>query len=210
MGHGDSEGDFEDSSVKSRLSDISAAIDFLKGETGIDKIILFGIRFGATLALLASENDSMVKDVVMVAPILNGKKYIGKVLRSNLTTQLATYKKIVKTRENLIDDLKQGELVNIDGYLLNYELFKQIEEINLQSMNIKAGINHLVIQVSKLQNQKIELSLEKFYKDMIAKGRNLTVETIQNEAFWTDRNYYQSSVRPLYESFIKWFDKNNQ
>jgi len=59
MGEGDSGGGFEDSTIASRLSDISAALSMLKEKTGSKKVGLLGARFGATLALLAAARNGV-------------------------------------------------------------------------------------------------------------------------------------------------------
>ena len=54
MGHGDSEGEFEESTVETRLRDIRNAVRFLKEQSGVDRIGLLGLRFGGTLAAIAA------------------------------------------------------------------------------------------------------------------------------------------------------------
>ena len=59
MGHGDSEGDFEDSTIESRLSDIKCAVRTLKEKTKNGATVgLLGLRLGATLAALVAENET--------------------------------------------------------------------------------------------------------------------------------------------------------
>ena len=44
MGHGDSDGNFEASTIETRLSDIHCAERFLRERTGVDKVGLLGVR----------------------------------------------------------------------------------------------------------------------------------------------------------------------
>ncbi len=62
MGHGDSEGDFENSTVKSRLSDVESAVHFLKKNyLNINRIAFLGLRFGATLAFISANNQQIAE-----------------------------------------------------------------------------------------------------------------------------------------------------
>ena len=67
MGHGDSEGNFEDSTVNSRVSDVTAAINYLSEVHKIKKVILLGIRFGATVAALACQDNKIVDGNILIA-----------------------------------------------------------------------------------------------------------------------------------------------
>ena len=156
-GHGDSEGNFEDSTVETRISDINRAVEFFLDITDIEQVGLFGLRLGATLAVLAAENQQLVQFLILAYPILVGKLYIDQYLRSNLTTQLATYRKIIKDRNQLINDLMSNQPLNIDGYLLSKSFYQQLESINLieknQPLNIKTL---LLLNANDNQHEKIK------------------------------------------------------
>jgi alpha/beta superfamily hydrolase len=94
MGHGDSEGNFEESTIETRLSDINSAIAQIRKDIPeIKKIGLLGLRFGATLASLAAEKSELIHQLILWEPIVDGEKYMQEMLRINLTTQTAVYKK---------------------------------------------------------------------------------------------------------------------
>ena len=88
MGEGDSDGSFEDSTVTTRLSDISAAMAALAEKAKIVYMGLIGVRFGATLAALAATRK-MVDTLALISPVISGQTYMDQCLRSNLTTQMA-------------------------------------------------------------------------------------------------------------------------
>ncbi|MCK4375582.1 MAG: alpha/beta hydrolase, partial [Candidatus Brocadiae bacterium] len=54
-GCGDSEGDFVEATVRSRLDDIVRAAGFLRERTGAEEVCLLGLRLGGTLAARAAE-----------------------------------------------------------------------------------------------------------------------------------------------------------
>ena len=65
FGDGESEGFFEDASIASRISDIYSAINLIYEKISQPKIILFGIRMGATLAHLAIEKYNMISYIIL-------------------------------------------------------------------------------------------------------------------------------------------------
>ena len=91
MGHGDSEGAFEEATIETRLSDIHESVAFLRTQTDVGDVCLLGVRLGGSLAAMACA-DCGVDTVITIEPVIDGRAYMEQCLRSNLTTQLTTYK----------------------------------------------------------------------------------------------------------------------
>ena len=204
MGHGDSDGNFDDSTIATRLSDIRCAIEFLRERTGVKMIGLLGVRLGATLAALTCNNLSEIDSLILISPIVEGKPYIDQCLRSNLTTQMSTYKKIIKDRKQLISDLMAGQMVNIDGYLLTKALYQQIETINLLTKPLGVPPNVLILQVSKKENQPIEDKIVKLHMKYKGQNNKAKLLNVQEDHFWTDTKMYNPHVRNVQEAVMKW------
>ncbi len=188
MGHGDSEGGFEDATVKTRLSDIQCAVKYFKKKTGIEKVGLLGVRFGATLAALLCKSDSDINPLILISPIIDGRAYIKQCLRSNIATQTVLFKKIIQDRKQLISDLMAGQMINIDGYLLTKIMYETIEAISLIEISLSLR-DILLIQISKRAKQpidKIIKKLEEHYKE----DNEVTLLNISEDFFWTDTKIY--------------------
>jgi exosortase A-associated hydrolase 2 len=207
MGHGDSEGNFEDSTVETRLSDIRCAVSLLKDKTSVGKRGLIGIRFGGTLAALACSSIDQPAFLVLVAPIVDGKAYMENLLRSNLTTQMATYKKIVKDRKALVEDLYAGNTVNIDGYLISKALYEQIDSVNLLKVQPPSADNILIIPVIRKEKQPVEGSLNELVSIYRNAGKNVSMVPLQEDFFWTDTKLYKPSLPVIQEAIIDWLKK---
>src|SRR5437773_2492561 len=67
------------------LQDVTAAVSELRRQTGVERVCLLGVRLGALLAILAAARSEAVKALIVVAPVLNGRRYV----RELRTTQLA-------------------------------------------------------------------------------------------------------------------------
>jgi alpha-beta hydrolase superfamily lysophospholipase len=67
--------DQDEARVASCVAAIRQAIRFLRRTTGVTEVALVGLRFGATLAALAAETES-VERLVLLAPVTTGRSYL--------------------------------------------------------------------------------------------------------------------------------------
>lgn len=58
------------------LRSIEAAIETLRAQTGVDRVCLFGVRVGATLASVAAQGRSDVHAMIALAPIVKVSAYL--------------------------------------------------------------------------------------------------------------------------------------
>ena len=125
-GYGDSDGQFEDFTHADHVADIHSAISELRARVpGIERIGLLGLRYGASLAVLAAMEDPSIARLVLWDPVVDMEQYLLDQLRSNLTTQMVLYGKVVTKREELVERIRAGEAVNIDGYDLHNPFFDE-------------------------------------------------------------------------------------
>ena len=150
MGQGDSDGNSEDCTIDSYITDLDAAIARLKVECPeLENIALVGLRFGATLASIYATRHADVSSVVLWEPVTDGHKYLQDLLRINLTTQLAAYGKVRHDRATLVREMRSGIPVNIDGYLISAALYDEICNIDLLSnTDTLLPISCLVLQIA--------------------------------------------------------------
>jgi|MTBAKSStandDraft_2_1061841.scaffolds.fasta_scaffold55995_2 exosortase A-associated hydrolase 2 len=204
MGHGDSDGDFQDSSVETRLSDIEAALHTLKTQSsGLNMVGILGLRFGATLAALAAEQFPGINKLILWEPVLEGDSYMQQILRSNLATQNAVYKEIRYTREQLIRILIEGKTINFDGYELAYPFFEQVSSINLLTNNLSFSENSLILQIEKAKK-----GLNKKYVILQNKYKKAELLAVTEEPFWKETKFFCSRAENLYNTTISWLKRN--
>lgn len=76
-GAGDSEGYEEDPQrLRAWVESIKSAARYLQATTGATRLILCGLRLGALLAVMAAEELGNVDSLVLMAPVMAGKRYI--------------------------------------------------------------------------------------------------------------------------------------
>lgn len=195
MGHGDSEGNFEDATIQTRLSDIQCAVNYLKNKTGIEKVGLLGVQLGATLAALSCKNNLEINPLILISPVIEGKTYIKQCLRSNIATQTVLFKKVIKDRKQLIDELMAGQMVNIEGYLLTKKMYEAMDEISLLETSISLR-EILLIQIFKREGQASDKLSKKLYR-RYKENNKATLLNIFEDFFWTETKIYSPDKRKL-------------
>jgi dipeptidyl aminopeptidase/acylaminoacyl peptidase len=120
-GAGDSEGEFEETTVKGILSDAMTGIEFLQHHHRVDpsRIGLFGKSFGGMVALLAAQQWRQVKSLALWAPIFNGDYWREKW-------------KLVQT--NAIPQSHQEELMRINGQRASYAFFEEFFNTHMDTV----------------------------------------------------------------------------
>lgn len=205
-GEGDSQGEFEEATVETRLNDISSALNFFRGKTSVDKIALLGVRFGATLASLSAEKKGLSDALILWAPILKGNDYLLQLLRMNLIHQVVVYKKVLYTRENLIKGLKEGKRINVEGYEITRELYEQVSKVDLLADDKKFKGKALLFQFSQ-NSPEFELELEKL-RILYSKNNSSELLKCADPPFWGDMKYYPPLTDDLFGKTLSWIKTN--
>lgn len=199
MGHGDSDGEFSRTSVTSRISDLSRAVEVLRNELGSNSSIgLLGLRLGATIAALYSERDPAISQLVLWDPIINGAQYMQEILLANLATQSAVYNKIKFTREALVEQMKSGTPINVDGYELGYEFYNETSHLELMNKKRYDQPTLIIPIVRGLQKQKKDL------ESFCASYSRAVVHQVVEEPFWKEIKTFYSGADNLFSATLNW------
>ena len=148
-GNGDSDGDFSVCSVETGVADILCAVAEARRRWRVPRVHLLGLRFGATLAALAAEQARDIGRLVLWAPITDGERYIQELLRTNLATQTAVFKEVRFDRTELVEQMRGGATVNVDGYAMAYPLCEQASRVTLAAEKKTHAGACLVVQIER-------------------------------------------------------------
>lgn len=181
-GHGDSEGDFGDSSLETNLEDIDAAVTFCKSRTGASRVALLGLRLGATEAALVADRRDDVSALVLWNPVVDGGRYMQELLRVNLTTQLAVHGKVTADRQALVAAMQAGQMVNVDGYDLSWPFYEQVSAIRLMDGPRAFAGPCLIVQADRNPAARPTRDL----LALQAQYRQATLTVVQEEPFWKE------------------------
>jgi uncharacterized protein len=200
MGHGDSEGDFEDATVESNIADIVCASAYLRNQFAhVDSVGLLGLRYGATLAMITASRLSDSPPLILWEPIVDGEKYVKELLRSNLVTQTAVWKVIRFTRDDLIEQMKQGKTVTIDGYQITYDFYLQLSAMNLSAAAADYRGDVLIVQISGAKAKA-----RKEYVELAERLSTFAVSVAEEEQFWKEIKSYYPAADNVYDATLNW------
>jgi exosortase A-associated hydrolase 2 len=203
MGNGDSEGDFEESSVETMRSDIRCAVRALKEKVpGIESAGLLGLRFGATLAAFTASSGGGIGRLVLWEPVLNGAGYMREMLRINIATQSAVYKEIRHNTEALIRMMQEGQTVNIDGYEMSWPLYEQCGEINLLNGGIFFPGRSLLVQIGRKEGE-----IANPYKELQTRLGDCEASLAVEDPFWKETRRYYGRAENLFRVTREWLEK---
>jgi pimeloyl-ACP methyl ester carboxylesterase len=125
-GAGDSEGHEEDSqSFRAWVESIKEAARYLREVSGATRLILCGLRLGATLAAVAAEELGDVDGLILMAPVIAGKRYIRE-LRMQHESWLKTSNGSVAAQAD--EDLRA---VGAFGFHLYADTLEQLAAVDL-------------------------------------------------------------------------------
>ncbi len=120
-GSGDSEGNFEDMTVETQVSDTLAALDFIQHHSGIDpkKIGFFGCSFGGAIALEAARQSQQATSIAVWAPLFDGEQWLERWQSMSSNSNLT--------------EMDKYRLMSVGGSLPGVELYAQMFKIRTDS-----------------------------------------------------------------------------
>lgn len=210
FGAGDSSGMSGDTSLASHRADLQAAIRTLEQRLPtVQRIGLIGLRLGASFAaslLEAGAESPRLRSAPLVLwdPILDGDAYFQELLRSNLSTQLAVYGKVVDNREVLTARIRAGGTVNVDGYEIGKDL---LESCGVNTLLTTEAKRHdgptLVVQIAATEAIKERADL----KALAASYSQGTLLRAAEQPFWREIKPFYPRASQLQEATLRWLDE---
>jgi alpha/beta superfamily hydrolase len=189
-GEGDSDREFEQTDLETRVIDTSLSIDALReAHPSVSDITLLGLRFGTCVAATAAARRSDVARLILCDPVLDGAAHMQSVLRLNLTYQMALNGRVVENREALAKRLAEGGTVNIEGYELAPSLYVQTSAFRLQDALRNFEGETVLMQLTQSESPiNEELTL------IAAANERCRVAAVTEEPFWREtKNFCQRS-----------------
>ena len=198
-GEGDSDREFEDSTLETRIQDACLAVDSVRALNSSVEVTMAVLRLGATIALAASIRRGDVDRVVLWDPVVDGAAYMQTVLRLNLMYQMALHRKVVESREALVARLGKGETVNIEGYELARPLFDEISAIQLAGLLPQYAGETLIVQINQdAAPVKPELT------NLAEANPRCSVQTVQEQPFWKETRAFCHRADELTRVTLRW------
>ncbi|MDR4508781.1 MAG: alpha/beta fold hydrolase [Candidatus Brocadiaceae bacterium] len=202
-GYGDSQGNFEDTTLETQVSDTIKAIEFLKVQLGLDKVDLLGLRMGGTIAAMAAGRNSSVEKLILWFPIISGQGYFDELLRIKRLSELTNNMTSLSKKE-ILEELQLKGRSDILGYCFTKEMYHQFLEIdkNIPVLNLMGPILITAMKYDQKQCKLFE-NLSEVYNKNTHNVCNL--KFIEDKSFWTLQSLYNCYFpENLYCETMQW------
>jgi alpha-beta hydrolase superfamily lysophospholipase len=148
-GTGDSSDvDEHDDQLEHWVPDVVAAIRELRRAAKVERVCLLGIRLGALLAALAAADGDLVDSLVLIGPVVSGKRYV----RELRMTQLAGI--ALSGGSETPGESSAGKALEAGGFLLSAATLKTLSSLDLQARAAPSVRSMLIIDGDKLPAAK--------------------------------------------------------
>lgn len=197
-GNGDSDGRFEDASIESAVEDVRCGVQHVRQRFRSDAVHLLGLRVGASVACRVAAESSEIDQLMLWAPIVDGAAYMKDLLRVNLSTQVALYKEVRQDRDELVQAMRAGHHVNIDGYDLSWTMFSQASAIDLLATRSSHQRPCLIVEIETAGRRQPSLPR------LAQQFADATLVTVAEEAFWKEIPAFYGSAPRLFDATRAW------
>jgi pimeloyl-ACP methyl ester carboxylesterase len=188
FGTGDSAGDMGEASIQRWIADIVAAVDETRASLGDTSVSLIGLRFGATLAALATDECLEVDRLVLWQPVIRGSDYIADLQGRHLEW---LQKRRAWSRSQL----------PAEDWRFTESLRNELQDINLCSLARRPARHVLILsqdenrEYIRLGNQLQEL------------GANVDFKRVEDQRIWSMLPDMQWGLVPnrVLQTITTWF-----
>ncbi|OGA27701.1 MAG: hypothetical protein A3I01_10810 [Betaproteobacteria bacterium RIFCSPLOWO2_02_FULL_65_24] len=183
-GEGDSDLEFEQAGIGSRVDDaVRAAEVLLEHLPELGGLTFLGHRLGAAVAAAAAARlQERARGLIVWDPVQNGREYLMQLLRSNLANQMTVQGSVTRTREALVKALDAGELVHVDGYGIGTALYRDLTALDWGRLLGALACPALVIQVEKSSGGGAHAAPE----TPLTRNHKLQYASAREPAFWRE------------------------
>jgi alpha-beta hydrolase superfamily lysophospholipase len=129
--------------------DVLTAIEELQKRSGVARICLLGFRMGGLLATLVANQCAAVQGLVLIAPVISGRRY----LRELRTTRLAGLLASGESPESASpDDAGTARMrpLEVSGFSLSAATLSALAKLDLMNVEVPPTCDTLVIDGSSL------------------------------------------------------------
>ena len=128
-GYGDSQGEFEDATIETQVADVLAAARIARDVLRVERVVLLGLRFGASVAARAAERGAAGGGLVLWSPIVNGARYVDEMIRKRLFAEM--FEKRTPSREKILEAFACEGRIEIEGHFLTRRMADEMSDLDL-------------------------------------------------------------------------------
>lgn len=182
FGTADSEGDFVEARWEIWRDDLQRAVRWLL-ERGAERLIFWGLRLGALLAVELVAVGEKIERLILWQPVTRGETFMTQFLRLKLAADMAGGEKSLTTRE-LRASLSAGQSLEIAGYTLASELVCSVDALDLQAADSTKLPPIDWIEIAADAGRTITAAGRQMLDRWRVAGAQTTSHSVVGEPFW--------------------------
>lgn len=197
-GTGESDGTSTDFTVATAAQDAAAAVRWLRENGNVERVGLFGLRFGATAAAHA---DAHADFLVLWSPVVNLSLYCRDLLRLRITKDMIHLKadRVKVTAKALTAELEAGRSIDLLGYQMSPALYRQMISAAPWPVEPSApDVLWLGLPTEQAQAQPIA-------KTWRERGSRVDARAFRERIFWED--FSSDFPHQFAEASIAWMEQ---
>jgi pimeloyl-ACP methyl ester carboxylesterase len=176
LGTGESDGTRADITLDSLVRDAATAQGLARQQIKDRRVGYFGLRFGATVSILAAAVHP-ADFLVLWCPVTNLRSYFRELLRSQITAS-ALQGAHRRTTQQMMADLEAGKSVDVVGYELFPDLYRQMTGMQALPDTPPA---RKVLWLARPIDEAVARPIVERWK---ARGSQVDLQVIPETVFW--------------------------
>jgi alpha/beta superfamily hydrolase len=200
-GEGESDREFEQASLGSRVEDAVAGVAYAGSLYPQAPLVLVGHRVGSMVAALAAASlGSRIAGLALWDPVYDGRDYLMQVLRQHLATQMALTGRVSHTREELFGQMESGGRVVLEGYGFGGEFSRELVATRWIDNSAVYARPVLIAETATGATPKPSPRLVA----LAAQHRNITALAVRERAFWRETRDFNRTAPQLFVATQQW------
>ena len=203
FGTGESGGTFGDFTLSSAVSDACAAAELAGQRLAPARQGYFGLRLGATLAMLAA--CKRPADVLVLwSPITNVSQYLRELFRGQLAKEMVHQgvTKVKRNTQDMIADLENGRPLDLMGYEFSSQLYREMSQAGKWPDAPPAP--HVIWLARPSEEKSATAIVEKWRQS----GSRIDFEVLPEPAFWEE--FGSSFADRFAAKTVEWLKPGNR
>ena len=202
-GCGDSEGELMATTLTDWQDDLRCACAQLKQKANVSKLIYFGLRTGAVLALLEAMKKQHTLMAILWQPVFDLKTFIQQFLRHRLGAEIAARGGNKVTVGELASEIETKGSLEVAGYELSRQLYQSF--LNFGKIGIFKPLHFPVLLVSIATTTRPYYKIKNAAMLLQKHTHAFEFEHVAMEPFW-DR-YWQWDAPELVQLTVNWLKR---
>jgi pimeloyl-ACP methyl ester carboxylesterase/acyl carrier protein len=189
-GTGDSHGEDSDFAINRSVEDVATAIDQLRQRSGVDDVVLVGLRLGGTLAALAQAKYGSAAHLALWDPIVNGNIYLDELA--------AWHKRNLQMYLGTVDQRPDLQTHEVLGFAMSDTMREQLNGVNLLTLGWPASKRTLLVEREANENTAQLQSL------LQTQHIPLHYQQIDGPQMWTENTDKGLVPHQTLEAIVSW------